>query len=183
MIFDLDSGLYLPTSDPDLDRRTAFLRRLGLHEEATPELDRLAVELGERAEQPWAMVNFITTQQDFAGLYVAPGQKPVERSMAAEHGYCPELLDRNVALILPDVCSHPRFQSNAVVDLLGVRTYSGAPMIFREAGKENLWLGSTCFIGPKKMPQETGQASRSLVKSIRDKAMKLIYDRAARYRR
>lgn len=181
--FDLESGLYLPTSDPDLSRRTALLHRLGLDEESDPDLDGLALELGERAEQPWAMVNFITDQQRFVGLYVAPGAAPVDRTMVPEHGYCPDVLHRPVAMILPDVCSHPRFQSNQVVDLLGVRTYSGAPLIYQEAGQRPLPLGTVCFIGPTAMPQETGQASRSLVKGIRDRAMGLIRTRTAKYLR
>ncbi|WP_225850126.1 GAF domain-containing protein [Streptomyces sp. HPF1205] len=175
-IFDPASGLRVASPDPDLQPRTALLHDLGLDAEAVPELDAIARTLGEQAGQPWAMINFITDRQRFAGLYVAPGAPIVERSMAREHGYCPDVLHRPVALILPDVCSHPRFQSNEVVDALGVRTYSGAPLIHNETG---ITLGTVCFIGPKALPQNTGQASRALINATRDQVMNTIRARAA----
>lgn len=175
--FDPDSGLHLPTTDHDLATRTALLHQLSLDgEDGLPEFDALAAELGQRAGVPYAMVNFITDQQHFSGLYVAPGARPISRTMAREHGYCPDVLDRPVALILPDVRSHPRFQSNQVVDSLGVLTYSGAPLIHQES---KIVLGTACFIGLEPLPRETGQRNRALVKSIRDQAMDVVRERAA----
>ncbi|WNI19964.1 GAF domain-containing protein [Actinacidiphila sp. ITFR-21] len=175
-VFDTESGLHVTAPDHDLRERTELLKQLRLDDEAIPELDAIAKELGEAAGQPWAMVNFITDQQHFAGLYVAPGAQPVGRSMVRAHGYCPDVLDRPVALILPDVCSHPRFKSNQVVDYLGVRTYAGAPLIHNATGI-TITLGTVCFIGPEPLPQETGQANRALVNAARDTVMNTIRNR------
>ncbi|WUH90287.1 GAF domain-containing protein [Streptomyces sp. NBC_00433] len=175
-VFDPSSGLHVTAPDPDQHHRSAVLRDLGLDAESVPELDAIARALGEAAGQPWAMVNFITDQQRFAGLFVAPGAPPVARTMSREHGYCPDVLDRPVALILPDVCSHPRFRSNQVVDRLGVRTYCGAPLIHNESG---VTLGTVCFIGPEALPQETGQTNRALINATRDQVMGVIRARAA----
>jgi len=174
--FNPDSGLYETLPDEDLDRRAAFLQQLGLAVEADPVMDGIARELGEASRQPWAMVNFITGEQHFVGLYVAPGAPPVARSMVREHGYCPDLLDRPVALVLPDVCMSSRFQSNEVVDSLGVRTYSGAPLIHHQSG---LTLGTVCFIGPEAMPESTGSTNCVLVKAARDQVMDVIHAREA----
>lgn len=174
--FDPETGLHLPTPDPDLARRATVLHQLGLGIDADPELDEIATTLGEKADQPWAMVNFHTADgQHFAGLYVAPGAPPVSRTMARDHGYCPDVVHRPVAMILPDVCAHPRFKSNVVVDQLGVRTYSGSPLKVPEL---DISLGTVCFIGPERLPKTTGQASLLLVNAIRDEVVGIIRDRA-----
>jgi hypothetical protein len=82
-------------------------------------------------------------------------------------------MNRPVALILPDVCAHPRFQSNPVVDSLGVRTYCGAPLI-HHAGDSTITLGTVCFIGPEPLPQDTGQPNRQLINQARNRAMEII---------
>lgn len=180
MTYDAQTGLHdLPQPDHDLDRRATRVHQLGLDDvEALPEFDELATHLGQHANQPWAMVNIITTEQRFIGLYVAPGAAPVSRTMLREHGYCPDLLHRSLALVLPDVCAHPRFQSNQVVDQLGVRTYCGAPLIEPQVATESpVTLGTVCFIGPDKLPQSSGRPNLALIKKTRDEAMALIRDR------
>ncbi|WP_435124420.1 GAF domain-containing protein [Actinacidiphila sp. bgisy144] len=177
--YDPASGLRVPTRDDDLERRTSLLHELGLLDvESDSELDEIAGFLGEAAGQPWAMVNFITDQQRFPGLYVAPDALPVARSMPLTHGYCPDVLHRPVAMVLPHLHSHPRLKSNPVVDGLGVLTYSGAPLIHHQLG---LCFGTVCFIGDAPMDQSTGQRSLAQVNAARDEALAVI-DRRARER-
>lgn len=96
------------------------------------------------------MVNFVTHHQYVAGLYVpsAPGPQPgegsgqVSRIMSLDHGFCPHVVDRKT-LILNDVCAHPRFAGNPVIDEIGVRTYVGAPLIDDHTG---MALGTICVV-------------------------------------
>ncbi|SFF75123.1 hypothetical protein SAMN05216251_12749 [Actinacidiphila alni] len=174
--YDPGIGARVFSPDPDDDRRAALLRELGLDVDADPECDEIATDLGEKAAQPWAMVNFFTKdKQHFAGLYVAAGAPPVDRTMARNHGFCPGVVNRPVAMVLPDVCAHPHFRSNVVVDQLGVRTYSGSPLRVPEFG---LSLGTVCFIGPEQLPEETADPNLLLVNAIRDEVVGIIRDRA-----
>ncbi|MFI1401108.1 GAF domain-containing protein [Streptomyces sp. NPDC020681] len=106
----------------------------------------------------------------------AAAQVPqVGREMDRHHGYCPEVLERRKALILPDVCASPRFSSNPVVDHLGIRTYIGAPLIDDLTGTT---LGTICALGPEPRPLESGRAALNFIKERRDELMKHIYCRA-----
>lgn len=175
MTYDSRSGMHVPSVDVDVRRRAELLQDLGLDVESDPELDVIATELGQASGQPWAMVNFITDRQRFPGLYSAQDAPPVDRSMPLDYGYCPEVLHRPVALILPSLFAHPRFKSNVVVDLLRVHTYAGAPLIHIGL---RICFGSVCFIGPEPMDQSTGQRSLMLANAVRDKALAVIDRRA-----
>ncbi|MBV9022292.1 MAG: GAF domain-containing protein [Streptomycetaceae bacterium] len=175
MIFDTDSGLHIPSFDDDLDQRVQLLSDLGLGA-PDEEFDAFAADLARAAGLPYAMVNLITDQQVFVGLH-SPTEgdlPPVDRTMPRNHGYCPEVFDREKALVLPDVCAYPRFAGNPVVDQIGIRTYAGAPLIHEPTGTV---LGTVCVVGPTERPLSTGQASLALIKERRDALMKLIYQR------
>jgi GAF domain-containing protein len=178
MIFDTDSGLHLPSTDDDLDQRVQLLSDLGLGA-PDEEFDRFAAELARDAGMPYAMVNLVTDQQVFVGVHSpAEGDLPaVDRTMPRDHGYCPEVIERKAALVLPDVFAHPRFAGNPVVDQIGIRTYAGAPLIHQPTGTV---LGTVCVVGPTERPQSTGQASLALIKARRDALMKIIHRRTTR---
>ncbi|MFD0427524.1 GAF domain-containing protein [Streptomyces zhihengii] len=74
--------------------------------------------------------------------------------MPLDHGFCPEVVDRRKALVLPDVFSSPRFAGNTVVDLIGIRTYAGAPLVHGDTV-----LGTVCFVGPVERDLSTGRDS------------------------
>jgi GAF domain-containing protein len=93
--------------------------------------------------------------------------------MSLKHGFCPEVVARGTALVLPDVFAAPRFAGNAVVDLIGIRTYAGAPLIH----STGVVLGTVCFVGPQEQPTSTGQASLTLIKQQRDEVMNYLYQR------
>jgi GAF domain-containing protein len=188
MPFDTHSGFHRLPVDADLPKRRLRLLDLGLGG-ADGELDALATELAKAADAPYAMINLITDRQFFAGLHcpddvdrsaIAPaGPQPVQvgRTMPRDYGYCPEVLHRTKALVLPDVCDSPRFHSNRVVDKLGIRTYAGAPLIDEEAG---ITLGTVCFVGTEARPPEEGRQTLALIKDHRDVVMQHIYRRAPR---
>ncbi|MFJ9420010.1 GAF domain-containing protein [Streptomyces sp. NPDC101227] len=178
MTFDSDSGLHLPTADDELDQRIDLLRQLGLGD-LDDEFDRFAAQLARDAGEPYAMVNLITHEQHFVGLHTPPGSEfpVVGRTMPRDHGYCPDVIARRKALPLPDVCAHPRFAGNAVVDKIGIRTYFGAPLIHQPTGTV---LGTVCFVGTTPRPLSTGQASLQLIKERANTLMDLIHQRAPR---
>ncbi|MFM9540100.1 GAF domain-containing protein [Streptomyces turgidiscabies] len=164
-----------PTEEQERRAQTQLL--LGLHA-PDRELDRLATRLALATGIPdvYAMVNpFTSTEQQFVGLHIPDnGDLPtVGRSMPLDHGFCPEVVDRKRALVLPDVFASPRFAGNPVVDQIGIRTYAGAPLIH-----EGIVLGTVCFVGLEEQPQDTGQASLALIKEHRDAVMDFLYRRA-----
>ncbi|RNG37361.1 GAF domain-containing protein [Streptomyces botrytidirepellens] len=164
-----------PSPDAQQANRDDVLRSLGLTG-ADPDLDAFATQLAQDADAPYAMVNIFGAEQQFFGLHT-PGTESdlptVGRSMPLEHGFCPEVVDRKKALVLPDVFSSPRFAGNAVVDLIGIRTYAGAPLLHR-----GTVLGTVCFVGPEQRDLSTGRGSLALIKQHRDNVMHFLHQRA-----
>ncbi|MEU0990640.1 GAF domain-containing protein [Streptomyces sp. NPDC005953] len=178
MSFDPTTGYHtLRTLHDNTPRRLALLNELGLTGLITQELDAFAETLAREADEPFAMVNLIGDSQHFAGLYAAThtpdGEPlpPVGRTMSLEHGYCPDVIDRNVALILPDVCASPRFASNDVVDSIGIRTYAGAPIIHPTTG---LPIGTVCVVGTQARPKTHGKPRLHLIKNAATKVAQLL---------
>jgi GAF domain-containing protein len=165
----------IPHSDPQQAERDAVLRAFGLTG-PEPELDAFATQIAHDAGAPYAMVNIFGDQQQFFGLHT-PGDDSelptVGRSMPLDHGFCPEVVARKKALVLPDVFSSPRFAGNTVVDLIGIRTYAGAPLLHGDTV-----LGTVCFVGPVERDLSTGRDSLALIKQRRDDVMNFLYQRA-----
>ncbi|UYQ60046.1 GAF domain-containing protein [Streptomyces peucetius] len=165
----------VPYPDAPQMERAALLRALGL-EGPEPELDEFAARLAQEAGVPYAMVNIFGAEQQFFGLHT-PGEESelptVGRSMPLDNGYCPEVVDRKKALVLPDVFASPRFSGNTVVDRIGIRTYAGAPLLHGDTV-----LGTLCFVGPVERDLSTGRRSLDLIKQRRDDLMNFLYQRA-----
>jgi len=168
--------------DPDLDRRWARLRQLGIGEHPDREFDKIAAGLAAAAGAPYAMVNFIGPEvQYFAGLYPASQvdeavaaivqAEAVGRTMPVDHGYCPHVVQRRRALPLEDVCDYPRFAGNPVVDKLGIRSYLGAPLI----DHDGVVLGTVCVVA--KEPTPWGMAGVELIKATATDIVSLIKQR------
>lgn len=165
-------------------RAAANARRQLLHQLSqapiAAALDALSTELAAKAGAPFGIVNLFdpdTGQQRFVGLSAHPGGDlpHVERSMAPDWGYCPEVARRTTALVLPNVCAKPRFAVNPVVDQLGIRTYAGAPLIHDPDGTGGTGdvFGTVCFVGREVMDRSTGRASLELIKHYRDRVLQL----------
>jgi GAF domain-containing protein len=164
------------------------LREIGLGLGPDQEFDAFARHLAEAArsltgarDAPFAFVNLITDQQNFSGLYV-PAQDsgsatvsagPVEigREAPLDLGFCPHVVSRRKALVLNDVCDYPRFAGNPVVDMLGIRTYLGAPLIDRTGTT----LGTICVIDRE--PRPWGHSGLNLIKARADDLMERIHHR------
>jgi GAF domain-containing protein len=175
--------------DTEKSLRAARLRELGLGDGPDPEFDAFARRLAEAARDlagaprsPFAMVNFVTDRQYFAGLYVAsPVDSPVAaapsadanvgREMTLEEGWCPHVVVRRKALVLDDVCDYPRFAGNPVVDKLGIRTYLGAPLI----DHTGTTLGTICVVDNE--PRPWGHPGLNLIKDMTVELMKRIRQR------
>ncbi|MGV9266690.1 GAF domain-containing protein [Kitasatospora sp. NPDC003701] len=163
--------------DPALTREQgARIRRINALDLTQMQgLDEVAGRIAAALSQPYAMVNVITNVQAFVGLYSAPGMPQVGRTMRVDHGYCPALLDRTGALVLPDVQAWARFSSNPVVDRVGIRTYVGAPLPDPETG---IVLGTVCAVGTQALPLSTGQHSLAVIKTFQAEVTELIAARA-----
>jgi GAF domain-containing protein len=183
--FDPASGLRRTPDDTELTQRIERLGELGL-DAPDAKLDHFATDLAREADAPYAMINFITHEQFFAGLHnpdgalptttaLGPQPAPVGRTMARDHGFCPEVLNLRKARVLTDTWSHPRWKSNRVVDQIGIRTYAGAPLIDDETG---IALGTVCYVGTEPRSLETGRPAVDLIKNHRDRVMQYIYRRA-----
>lgn len=173
MPFDDETGLDLPRPDDTAPQRVARLRELGLYDTPAEEFDELAAKLAQDGASlagidyaPYAMVNFRTDRhQFFAGLHVPAELAPssdgegVSRVMDLQHGYCPEVVGRGKALVLDDVCAHPRFESNEVVDLIGIRSYLGDVVHDPRTG---IVLGTACIVDTER--RAWGRAGLQLIK-------------------
>ncbi|MFI6286144.1 GAF domain-containing protein [Streptomyces sp. NPDC051018] len=153
--------------------RARRLAELGLTLAPVPALDTLAGELAADLNAPYAMVNLITDRQTFTGLRTPPGSDlpPVDRTMSLEHGYCPALLDRRKALVLPDVCAVPRFAGNPVVDQIGIRSYAGAPLFDPDTC---MVLGTVCAVGTGARPASTARDTLQMIKRHRDRVWQVL---------
>ncbi|MFF3697277.1 GAF domain-containing protein [Streptomyces sp. NPDC002221] len=153
----------------------ALLRAFGLNG-PEPELDAFAAQLAKEADVPYAMINIFGSAQQFFGLHTPQGDSEwptIGRSMPLEHGFCPEVVARRKALVLPDVFSHPRFAGNPVIDQIGIRTYAGAPLIH-----DGSVLGTVCFVGPVERDLSTGRESLALIKQRADDVMTFLCRRS-----
>lgn len=190
--FDHHTARHLMTDgeqDQELERRKQRLHELGLGDRPDPEFDAFAARLAEGAASlaqlggtPYAMVNLITDHQYFTGLYAPPadwadpsladqsGGKPeVSRIMDRDHGYCPHVVGRRTALVLPDVCAYPRFAGNPVVDQIGIRTYMGAPLIDPVT---DVTLGTVCVVDTE--PRPWGRQAQEGLEFIKTQARSLM---------
>lgn len=179
-------------------RRLALLRRLGLGESPDEEFDTFARALAQAArdltgavERPYAMVNFISTRQYFAGLYAAAPNRPdsavaagaatgpydgvqVGREMPLDYGWCPHVIDRGKALVLDDVCDYPRFVGNPVTARVGIRSYLGAPLIHHSGTT----IGTICVVD--RQPRPWGRDGLTLIKARATEIIDRIHDRERR---
>jgi GAF domain-containing protein len=183
----IEDRLVLAPEDPEAPRRMARLRELGLSARPDQEFDQFAARLAQMTGAPYAMVNFVSDQEQyFAGLYTpsssatgaameaaqASMHEGPGRQMALDHGYCPHVVVRRKALVLDDVCDYPRFAGNPVVDKLGIRSYLGAPLIDRTG----LALGTVCVIANE--PRPWGRPGLETIKSMAAELMTLVHERA-----
>ncbi|MFD9441825.1 GAF domain-containing protein [Streptomyces sp. NPDC060006] len=142
------------TDDPatelsEMATRLARFSELGTPMQGQDILDDIATAMAERTGFLYAMVNAFSDQQTFLGLHNPPreaGYPIVGRTMSRSHGWCPEVIHRKRGLPLPDVAASPRFQSNHVVDAIGIQSYFGSPIIDETTG---LALLTLCIIDPE----------------------------------
>jgi GAF domain-containing protein len=153
--------LLLPPQDPEAPARARRLQQLGISDRATPELDEFARQLAVGAGGQFAYINFIDENRQFlGGLHVstsatptaevarAIGQVMASRELPSGFGFCPHVVARRKALVLDDVRDFPRFAGNPVVDLFGLQSYMGAPLIDRTG----MVLGTVCVVDQEPRP-------------------------------
>ena len=152
--------------DRGAPQRMRRLRELGIGDRPDPEFDEFAHELARITGAPYAMVNFISeNRQYFAGLYSPSMERgepadESERVMDKDHGWCPHVVVRQLALVLDDVCAYPRFAGNPVIDKIGIRAYLGAPLIDHTGAT----LGTICVIDTQQ--REWGRDGLRIIKGI-----------------
>jgi GAF domain-containing protein len=151
------------TDDPatelsEMATRLTRFSELGIPMQGQEVLDDITTDMAERTGFLYGMVNAFSDEQTFLGLHNPPreaGYPIVGRSMSRSHGWCPEVIQRKRGLPLPDVAAFPRFQSNHVVDAIGIQSYFGSPILDEATG---LALLTVCIIDPE--PRTLGNAAR-----------------------
>ncbi|MFE2473591.1 GAF domain-containing protein [Streptomyces mirabilis] len=142
--------------------------------------DAFADLISGESDLPYAMVNIFGSlpgKQLFVGLSnpTTIDLPQAERTMpAATHGWCPEVVDRRGSLVLHDTLAYAQFSTNPVIDEFGIRTYMGAPLLDKRAGR--VW-GTVCAIGPNPRHRATARSSRLLIEYHRDLLMDAIFER------
>lgn len=160
------------TDDPadelaQMATRISRLAELGILMQPSDVLDDLASEMAAQSGFVYAMINAFSDQQTFLGLHNPPpeaGYPLVGRTMSRAYGWCPEVIQRRRGLPLPDVAASPRFQSNPVVDNVGIQSYFGTPLLDPVSG---LALLTVCIVDPE--PRSLAEATR-LQSIVRDTA-------------
>jgi GAF domain-containing protein len=182
MAYDPASYQPLTPADHEGPRRAERLRELGLGQDPDPEFDEFARRLARITGAPYAMVNFITgEQQYFAGLYTPSSEDARQdesaavdepgRDMPRDHGWCPHVVVRRKALVLDDVCDYPRYNGNPVIDKLGIRSYLGAPLI----DHTGTTLGTICVVDTD--TREWGHEGLATIKEMAAEVVELINQR------
>lgn len=183
MTYDPATHTLVTPVDHEARRREQRLRELSLGAQPDPEFDEFAHKLAQITGAPYGMVNFIgENRQYFAGLYspstgaVVPRQPAddSERVMDKDHGWCPHVVVRRLALVLDDVCAYPRFAGNPVIDKIGIRAYLGAPLI----DHTNTTLGTICVIDTQQ--REWGREGLQIIKSMAADLVERINQREVR---
>lgn len=159
------------------------LQALGLGKFAIAGFDQCAATLAKTLSYPYGMVNLITDEQYFAGLYtpgmgdsgevgqvraIATHGPSVERTMRLDHGFCPHTVERRTPFPLGDVRDFTRFRSNPVVDMLGIQSYLGAPLI----DSTNTVVGTVCVIDTQ--PHHLTKDDVAVIESVADKLVRVI---------
>ncbi|MEU3982046.1 GAF domain-containing protein [Streptomyces sp. NPDC026672] len=151
------------TDDPatelsEMATRLTRFAELGIRMEGREVLDDIATDMAGKSGFLYGMVNAFSDEQTFLGLHNPPqesGYPIVGRTMSRDHGWCPEVIQRRRGLPLPDVAASPRFQSNQIVDSIGIQSYFGSPVIDEATG---LALLTVCVIDPE--PRTLADAAR-----------------------
>jgi GAF domain-containing protein len=190
MTYDAAGRRLLTTpEDHEIPQRMARLRDLRIGKHPDDDFDQFARKLAQTTGAPYAMVNFISdNEQYFAGLHTPSGaatgaaleaaeaaaSAEPGRVMSRDHGYCPHVVVRRKALVLDDVCDYPRFAGNPVVDEIGIRSYLGAPLIDRT----DTALGTICVVATE--PRPWGRPGLQTIKTLAAELMDLIHRRESR---
>lgn len=172
-------------ADADIPLRMRRLGELGLGLEPVAEFDKFASRIAHEAGAPYAMVNFISEEQQFfAGLHApsraaaealdaarAASQASISRTMTRDQGYCPVVAAIRRARVLDDVCAHPRWYGNPVVNGMNIRSYIGAPLLDPETG---IALGTICAVSTE--VSDWGRAGLQMIKSMASELTDVIMD-------
>ncbi|ELP66312.1 GAF domain-containing protein [Streptomyces sp. WI04-05B] len=140
--------------------------------------DAFAQQVARAAGTPYAMLNWVGSQQFFIGLANPTGGElpAVDRTMPLTHGFCPHVVQRRGSLVLTDVLDYDDFAGNPVVDEIGVRIYIGAPLIDE---RTNDVLGTICGVGTEPRQRSEGRALWTLIDHQRDLFMAEFYRRTS----
>lgn len=189
--------LMLRPTDADGPARARRLKELGVGEQPVPELDALARELAVRLGGRIGAVNLIgDTHQYFAGFYAEPPAEPASeeapeqapqdqeetaeevadetaeegdgRALGNEVGFCPHVIARRRSLVLDDVRDFARFSVDPVIDMLGVHSYIGVPLM----DSSGIALGTVCVADQD--PQRWGREDLAVVKEAAAQVMERL---------
>lgn len=142
--------------------REELLVRLGVPTGPDDRMDQFADHIADVTGMVYGFVNIFRGEQTFVGLHNPPpdsGHLILERTMSLDHGWCPAVVRRKRALPLWDVHASSTFSGNLVVDMVGIRSYFGAPLIY-----QGIVLGTVCAIDPDVRPRTDARRLLEAVK-------------------
>ncbi|MFI9830828.1 GAF domain-containing protein [Streptomyces sp. NPDC051913] len=152
--------------------RADLLARLGMPTRPDDRMDQFADHIADTTGMLYGFVNIFLTEQTFVGLHNPPpdtGYMILGRTMSLNDGWCPAVVRRKKALPLWDVHASSLFSGNLVVDMVGIRSYFGAPLIV-----EGIVLGTVCAIDPDARPRTDAQHLLDAVKDGADLVLKAL---------
>jgi GAF domain-containing protein len=92
--------------------------------------------------------------------------------MGLDHGFCPHVVLGHKTWALRDVRDYPRFNSNPVVDELGIYSYLGTPLLDRNGAA----LGTMCVVATEAQPWD--RVGVQTIKAAAEEVVQRIYHRA-----
>lgn len=148
----------------EVDRVAALERYAILGSKREDAFDAVADLAAELLDAPMAVVNFIASDRQWFKAEVGIGTD----SLPLDVSICRHAILETDLLVVPDLASDPRFQSNSLVDVTdGLRFYAGA--ILRTP--EGLPIGTVCVLDRAPRPEGISDRQRSALKMLADQTM------------
>lgn len=144
------------------DNRLAALHRLEMMFSAPEEpFDRVTTELARVFDVPAAQMSLINHDTCYyKSAFGLPPELSSHRSVPRALSICGTVIDRNEALVVPDIAEDARFCENPILKQAGVRFYAGTPL----QSEDGHAIGTLCILDSK--PRDITPREQDLLKMI-----------------
>jgi GAF domain-containing protein len=137
--------------------------------EAAAALDAYAARAAERLGMPIGLVSIVLDSAQFlAGRHGLQGWVAEANGTPVEWSFCAEAVRARSRYVVPDAANDPRQQDNPLVQLDGLGSYAGAPLIMSSGHV----LGTCCVLGGE--PREFTPAELDELQALADDLVRLL---------